>query len=643
MGEKKQAKASKERSFDALPDVVDFRDTLFVPTLVRVPPVSDMEAFRKQALPVLDQGTEGACTGFALATVAHYLLRVRAGNPRAEEVSPWMLYAMAKRYDEWPGEDYSGSSARGAMKGWFKHGLCALDLWDRPIPDPKRHDARSTDAQERPLGAYFRVNHRDLVAMHAAINEVGILFATANVHLGWREVTRGDKQIKYQPGTIGGHAFAIIGYDREGFWIQNSWGPRWGSGGLIRLCYADWLANGMDVWVAALGAPINLMQPQAVASMRSGAPRSYQSQVYADLRPHVITAKNDGLLDDKGTYGMTPDRLSLLLRQQLPATVGDWKLKRLVLHAHGGLVSQDSALQTISSLIHPALQAEVYPLSFVWRSDAWNTIRNILQEAVRRRRDEGILDIAKEFLLDRFDDMLEVVARQLGGKAMWDEMKENATGATENANGAAQLVADHLEWLTNKKLIDELHLVGHSAGSIFLAPLAELLSGRGVPISSLTLWAPACTMELFNSTYKPLLDDGKIERFRLYTLDDATEQDDDCANIYRKSLLYLVSHAFEKKARIPGLQQGEPLLGLARDAAIIPKSFWKPGKQEWLLAPGPDSAARHHGDFDNDPGTLTSTLAFITGGNINPPSQFAEGLRPHDDRPAARRRFNRLT
>ena len=36
---------------------------------------------------------------------------------------------MARRYDEWPGEDYTGSSARGAMKGWHKHGVCAEAEW----------------------------------------------------------------------------------------------------------------------------------------------------------------------------------------------------------------------------------------------------------------------------------------------------------------------------------------------------------------------------------------------------------------------------------------------------------------------------------------------------------------------------------
>ena len=49
-------------------------------------------------------------------------LRTRQG--RAARVSPRMLYELARRYDEWPGEAYEGSSARGAIKAWAKHGVC---------------------------------------------------------------------------------------------------------------------------------------------------------------------------------------------------------------------------------------------------------------------------------------------------------------------------------------------------------------------------------------------------------------------------------------------------------------------------------------------------------------------------------------
>src|SRR5712671_2383608 len=105
------------RTLDARPDTLDFRDRMFEPTLIEVPVRRSLQDYRKGGVPILDQGREGACTGFGLATVVHYLLRTRKIVPDTSEVSPRMIYNMARRYDEWPGEGYEGSSARGAMKG----------------------------------------------------------------------------------------------------------------------------------------------------------------------------------------------------------------------------------------------------------------------------------------------------------------------------------------------------------------------------------------------------------------------------------------------------------------------------------------------------------------------------------------------
>lgn len=52
---------------------------------------------------ILDQGPDGACTGFALAAVIHRLLatnRSLSNEERRRRVSAWMLYAMARRQDE---------------------------------------------------------------------------------------------------------------------------------------------------------------------------------------------------------------------------------------------------------------------------------------------------------------------------------------------------------------------------------------------------------------------------------------------------------------------------------------------------------------------------------------------------------------
>ncbi|WP_207537255.1 C1 family peptidase [Sabulicella rubraurantiaca] len=613
----KAGRVAERRRFDALPDTLDFRDQLYVPALVAVPPASDLAAYRAHRLPVLDQGTEGACTGFGLAAVANYLLRVRGRAPKADEVSAWMLYTMARRYDEWPGEAYEGSSARGAVKGWHKHGLCSLALWRDNQGDLTLNEKRSANALQRPLGAYFRVNHKDLVSMHAAITEVGVLYATAQVHEGWQKVRPGDEQIDFHEGVIGGHAFAIVGYDNIGFWIQNSWGKGWGSSGLARLGYGDWLANGTDVWVAALGAPVDFGLPVSQGRMIAGAPRSYESAIYATLRPHIVTTRNDGVLDEKGTYGLTEQGLRNVIHTDLPKAMSGWRRRRVVLYAHGGLVEQSTAVQYVAENRARMLQAEAYPLSFIWRSDAWATLGNILRDAMARRRSEGPLDALKDFMFDRLDDMLEPVARALGGRTLWDEMKENAHLAAAHVEGAARQTADHLVALHMRGDLDEVHLVAHSAGSILLAPLAQQLAKASVPIPSLSLWAPACTIELFQSTYRPLIDSGQIGAFDLFTLDDRTERDDHCAHIYHKSLLYLVSAALEAQPRIPWQehQQGTPILGLARDVAKhLREDFWNGDDRRWIVAPGAkESDAAHHGDFDNDPVTRMTTLRRICG------------------------------
>ena len=254
-----------------------------------------------------------------------------------------------------------------------------------------------------------------------------------------------------------------------------------------------------------------------------------------------------------------------------------------------------------------------------------------------RGRDEGLLDKAKDFMLDRVDDTLEPIARLLGGKAMWDEMKENARLATEGKNGAARLTADLLVAQHATGAIQEIHLVGHSAGAIFQAHLAKYLSDAGVPIHSLTLWAPACTIDLYKQIYEPRIKDGRIRAFRLFTLDDRTEQDDHCANIYHKSLLYLVSHSFEKRPRIPFIQSGTPVLGLEKDVRkAFKQSDWDGKKQRWFIAPAAaESDAAHHGDFDDDRKTRETTLAMISG--ARGPAQAVPN-RPPSATSLARRR-----
>jgi papain like protease len=605
------------RVLDARPDTLDFRDQMFEPTLIEVPVRRPLASYRRYRVPILDQGREGACTGFGLATVIHYLLRTRAVVPDRRAVSARMLYDMARRYDEWPGDSYEGSSARGAMKGWHKHGVCSSTHWAfTGKQNPALFADRFKDALRRPLGAYLRVNHRDIVAMHAAIAEVGVLYATARVHEGWQAVgTDGTIAWKEDAAILGGHAFAIVAYDERGFWIQNSWAASWGFHGFGRVSYDDWLANGSDVWVARLGAPIALRARESVAVGISKTSQGTRSYMFCDLRPHIISLGNDGRLRTDGTYGTSEADVVEIFRHIGSTPAGK---RRLLLYAHGGLVSEDAAIQKVADLRSTLLDEGVYPVSLIWKTDFWTTLGNILQDALSRRRPEGLLDSAKDFMLDRLDDALEPLARIAGGKLQWDEMKENAMAA---AGAGLAVVLAQIRTLKARNPDLEIHLVGHSAGSILLGGLiASMREGPKrplVPVTSCTLWAPACTMDLYRAEYLPSIRSGALERFALFTLTDQAERADSCAHIYHKSLLYLVSNAFEAKWRKPlfGSADGEPLLGMEKfvsrlDAAEQP--------DDWVLSPNAEPSgsrdaakATAHGGFDDDPATLKATLTRV--------------------------------
>jgi hypothetical protein len=108
-----------------------------------------------------------------------------------------------------------------------------------------------------------------------------------------------------------------------------------------------------------------------------------------------------------------------------------------------------------------------------------------------------------------------------------------------------------------------------------------------------------------------------IRRLAVYCLSDKVERSDHCGHIYNKSLLYLISHAFEDLARIPHFRKGVPLLGLEKCIEADPEvaQFFARREADLVLAPNHEErgsvrecGAEHHGDFDDDVGTVRSTL-----------------------------------
>lgn len=658
-----------ELGFFVRPDPLDFRDRIFAPTLVEVPSEIPLARYQQVGVPVLSQmgrgvktrtdvrdrlmastvsanphSTSWACTGFALATVVHYLLRRRETHRDNSLVSEAMLFEMARRHDDYTGDRYLGSSARGAMRGWHVHGVCTRDLWPfrESRKDRRLTAVRATDAATRPLGAYLRVNHRDLIAMHCALAEVGVLYAVVNVHRGWLNARKSDGHIRSSNDILGSHAVAIVAYDRSGFWVQNSWGPEWGVGGFGHIAYDDWLKNGVDTWVARLGVPTVLTEPGSAARMTSASAAS-RTQVFQQLRSHIVRVHPDGHLQSNDVFGTSEEDLDTIFEEDFPAATRTWKKKRLLLYAGGGLAPIGTAVQRgVADYRATLMQQGIYPLAFIGRTDFWDTISTIIRRALRERQPDEQLSAQADFMLDRLDDGLEPLIRELGGKLQWDEIKRTAAQATAQSDGAVRLTLDRVAALVARDPSVEVHMVGHSAGALLLAPAVQLLTTRGaitsgpmrgrrglnVPVTSCSLWAPACPVSLFDETFLPAIERERIKRFLLITLTEELEASDNVAGIYRKSLLHLISAALEDTARVPGDTIGTPLVGMetfirgnaeqeSYDAFL---ALLKRRHVTWLCSPSRLTAApryavpasaRRHGDFDDDPGTLTSALGVI--------------------------------
>lgn len=667
------------RTLDARPDRVDFRDRVYTPPLIALPPQTPepreikrhLADYAAQGL-VLDQGSEGACTGFGLAGVINNMAwrRSPAGREKRVSVSPRMLYQLARQYDEWPGEDYDGSSCRGAMKGWHRHGVCSAALWpyaNREGAFVKPKPGWEQDAALRPLGAYYRVDMASIADMQAAIFEVGAIYVSADVHPGWTlKAARSLPVIPCHKTGSGGHAFALVGYTAEGFIVQNSWGPGWGFHGFAVLSYEDWVLHGNDAWVAAMGAPMigaaaertrsseSLRDRQAApnpgiipATVPGGAAASasspaappwseaaaYEHSVVlgnnGEPQNRFISAQNAAAAVETVVYE-TP--LAWLRRQANP---------RIAIYAHGGLNDEAASIKRIRVLAPYFAANNIYPLFITWRTGVWESIVGMLQDTTDKLFGATIVGSGWEWARDQADRAIEALAERALVKPVWMQIKQNAEAAADGGSGLWQ-VATHLRALAAALPKLEIHLVGHSAGAILLGHLLDLCAptaaAPAVKIRSTSLFAPACTVGFANRRYIGAVSNGVLAAADLHVDLMSNERERaDTVGPYGKSLLYLVSRALESLHKMPllGMEAAwHPLsadsdarLWNASAATLADLAQWRAFSAagavalqvhaEKLVRTGTatgQSIALAHGSFDNDIDVITATLTRVLGG-----------------------------
>lgn len=197
--------ASSERTFDRLPHFDPRNLDYPVMATIEVPqPRSYTWTLRSW----LDQGSEGACVGFACSHELAAKPRMVRGitNETARAV-----YKRAQVLDEWPGENYSGSSVLAGMK---------------------------VLQEQEYIKGYTWAFSADQLAV--AVSRKGPAVLGVNWYTGM--FNPNENGFLSPIGSLaGGHAILCLGYNVKArrFTVHNSWGLGWGRQGRAFVHHED--------------------------------------------------------------------------------------------------------------------------------------------------------------------------------------------------------------------------------------------------------------------------------------------------------------------------------------------------------------------------------------------------------------------
>lgn len=156
-----------------------------------------------------NQGSKPHCVGFSWA---HWIEDgpIEHGGV-APIVSPVLIYNQAQKIDEWPGENYAGTSVRAGAKYLQSRNMIKSYYW-----------------------AY------DLNTLIDSVYNLGPVVAGTYWYRGMF-YPDGNGLIKISGGIVGGHAYVINGVDKvkKLFRIKNSWGRNWGKQGHAFISFND--------------------------------------------------------------------------------------------------------------------------------------------------------------------------------------------------------------------------------------------------------------------------------------------------------------------------------------------------------------------------------------------------------------------
>ena len=162
---------------------------------------------RDYCTPTEDQGAKPWCAAYAAAQWAENIKWRLTDSPPNYDPAP--IYRFAKSIDGDPQGD--GTTLQAVLE------YVRRNIFSNP-------------------GGKVMTIRPTRLAVRYAVHKYGCILGGFDIDSSWWGVKK-DTPIITGKGAAhqGGHAVLICGYDKQGVWIQNSWGTKWGEWGFAKI------------------------------------------------------------------------------------------------------------------------------------------------------------------------------------------------------------------------------------------------------------------------------------------------------------------------------------------------------------------------------------------------------------------------
>lgn len=191
----------------------------------------------KYLLPIRDQGNQNSCVAMTAACIKEFQEYFDSLQKKKLYFSPQFIYNNRKN------QKTEGMTIRDLLKILQKKGCCLESTYSYGnIESPKKIPYYVyEEASKHKIKNYFRID--TIIGLKNALINYGPCLIAFPVYNNKKYFWKKENNKK----ILSGHALTVVGYNKKGFILRNSWGEEWGDNGYTIYPYSHFGSH-WEIW-----------------------------------------------------------------------------------------------------------------------------------------------------------------------------------------------------------------------------------------------------------------------------------------------------------------------------------------------------------------------------------------------------------